>query len=179
MTKIIVAFSKMEEAKNIKSVLARNGFDVIAAGTSGAYTISAADEIDSGIIICGYKLADMLFMELKDCLPRGFRILLVASERYWMECEDKDVVFLPTPVKVHSLLETLQMMIETSRKQHQSKSISMRSKEEQEIILKAKRLLMEKNAMSEEDAHRYIQKCSMDSGNSLVETAHMVISFYG
>ncbi len=179
MTKIIVAFSKMEEAKNIKSVLVRNGFDVIAAGTSGAYTIAAADEIDGGIIICGYKLADMLFMELKECLPRGFRILLVTSERHWMECEGKDVVFLPTPLKVHALLETLRMMIETSRKQHRTRGIPTRSKEEQETILKAKRMLMERNAMLEEEAHRYLQKCSMESGNSLVETAQMVMSFYG
>ena len=25
--------------------------------------------------------------------------------------------------------------------------------------------------MSEEEAHRYMQKCSMDSGNNMVETA--------
>ena len=32
------------------------------------------------------------------------------------------------------------------------------------------------NHMTEEEAHRYIQKCSMDSGTSLTETAEMVIS---
>ena len=30
--------------------------------------------------------------------------------------------------------------------------------------------------MTEAEAHRYIQKCSMDSGTNLVETAQMVIS---
>ena len=34
----------------------------------------------------------------------------------------------------------------------------------------------ERNSMTEEEAHRYIQKCSMDSGTNLVETAQMVIS---
>ena len=37
-------------------------------------------------------------------------------------------------------------------------------------------MLMERNRMSEEEAHRYIQKCSMDSGTSLVETAQMVLT---
>ena len=32
------------------------------------------------------------------------------------------------------------------------------------------------NGMTEEEAHRYIQKCSMDSGTNLVETAEMVLS---
>ena len=35
---------------------------------------------------------------------------------------------------------------------------------------------MERNHMTEEEAHRYIQKCSMDSGTSLPETAQMVIA---
>ena len=32
------------------------------------------------------------------------------------------------------------------------------------------------NHLSEEEAHRYIQKCSMDSGTNMVETAQMVLS---
>lgn len=44
------------------------------------------------------------------------------------------------------------------------------------LIKKAKELLMERNNMSEGEAHRYLQKCSMDSGTNLVETAEMVLS---
>ena len=47
---------------------------------------------------------------------------------------------------------------------------------ERAIINQAKALLMERNNMSEEEAHRYIQKCSMDSGTNMLETAQMVIS---
>ena len=35
---------------------------------------------------------------------------------------------------------------------------------------------MRRNHMTEEEAHRYIQKCSMDSGTNLIETAQMVLS---
>ena len=35
---------------------------------------------------------------------------------------------------------------------------------------------MARNHMTEEEAHRYLQKCSMDSGANLVETAQMVLS---
>ena len=34
---------------------------------------------------------------------------------------------------------------------------------------------MTNHNMSEEDAHRYIQKISMDSGNSMSETAEMIL----
>lgn len=179
MTNVIVAFPKIEDAKNIKSVLTRNGINVIAASTTGAYVINVADEVDSGIVVCGYKLADMQYSELAYCLPKGFRMLLVASERHWQENPMDDVVFLPMPLKVHALIETVQMMIETSRMQRKERKPAKRSEEEKNIILNAKRMLMEKNSMSEDEAHRYIQKCSMDSGNSLIETAQMVMSFYG
>ena len=35
---------------------------------------------------------------------------------------------------------------------------------------------MGRNHMTEEEAHRYLQKCSMDSGTHMVETAMMVLS---
>ena len=45
-----------------------------------------------------------------------------------------------------------------------------------ELEQQAKELLMDRNHLSEEEAHRYIQKCSMDSGTNMVETAQMVLS---
>ena len=51
-----------------------------------------------------------------------------------------------------------------------------RSQEEQETIRKAKELLMERHKMTEPEAHKYLQKCSMDSGTGIVETAEMIIS---
>ena len=49
------------------------------------------------------------------------------------------------------------------------------SEREQNYISNAKRLLMEKNQMTEDEAYRHIQKCSMDSGTNMVETAQMLL----
>ena len=35
---------------------------------------------------------------------------------------------------------------------------------------------MERNNMFEEEAHRYLQKCSMESGTNMVETAQMILT---
>ena len=43
-----------------------------------------------------------------------------------------------------------------------------------QIMNDAKAVLMERNGFSEEEAHRYIQKRSMDNGTNMVETAYMV-----
>ena len=47
--------------------------------------------------------------------------------------------------------------------------------EEQAVIDDAKRLLMNRNGMTEEQAHRFLQKKSMDSGAKLIQTAQLVL----
>ncbi len=79
MTNVIVAFSKAEDAKNIKNILMKNGFTVSAVCTSGAQTVNSADELGSGIVVCGCRFADMVYQELYECLPKGMHMLLVAS----------------------------------------------------------------------------------------------------
>ena len=43
------------------------------------------------------------------------------------------------------------------------------------MITQAKYLLMERNGLTEEQAHRFLQKKSMDSGVGLVQTAKLVL----
>ena len=85
---------------------------------------------------------------------------------------------LPMPFTVRDFLNTVDMMSQTivRRKKKQRQSITLRSEGEQQIINEAKIILMERNSLSEEEAHRYIQKCSMDSGTNMIETAQMVLS---
>ena len=79
MSSIVVVFPKKENATNIRNILVRNGFSVMAVCTTGAQAIQYADDLDDGIIVCGYKLSDMLYTELREYLPETFEMLLVAS----------------------------------------------------------------------------------------------------
>ena len=60
MVNIIVVFRKMEDARNIRSVLMRNGFTVTAVCSTGLQAIGLFDDLKNGIVICGYQLTDML-----------------------------------------------------------------------------------------------------------------------
>lgn len=178
MANMIVAFSRQEDARSIKNILVKNGFHVIAVCTSGAQAIASAEDIGNGIIVCGYRLPDMLFTELHDCLSQEFSMLMVSSPGRWTAQIPEDVVCLPMPLKVHDLVETAQMMeqAQANRRRRQRLQPRQRNVEEKSLINQAKGLLMERNGMSEEEAHRYIQKCSMDSGTNMIETAQMIIS---
>ena len=181
MSTLIVAFPKIEEAKAVRNLLVRKGYEVAAACTSGAQVINTADRLSDGIIICGYKLSDnMLYSEVYDYKPKSFELLLVASRNLWEDCQDNDIVCAAMPIKVNDLVNTVEMMLQMqfTRRKKQRSQPRRRSPQEQKIIDEAKAILMNKNNMSEQEAFRYIQKCSMDSGNTMVESASMVIGIY-
>ena len=139
MSSIIVVFPKKEIATNIRNILVRNGFDVIGVGVTGAQAVQLADNLDDGIVVCGYKMTDMLYNEL---------------------------------------MNTIEMMAQSigRRRKKRRAELKNRNPEQQALVKEAKSLLMERNNMTEEEAHRYLQKCSMESGVNMVETAQMVLS---
>lgn len=178
MTKIIVAFPKIENGKKIKNILIRNGFNVISICTNGAQVIQEANGLQEGVVICTYRLPDMIYREIKEYLPPGFQMITITSKEQWAENGDSNVVSLSLPLKVHELLSTLEMVsynVERARKKRKSQP-KKRSREEQELIDRAKHILMSRNNMTESDAHRYLQKTSMDNGTSFTETAQMILS---
>ena len=89
-----------------------------------------------------------------------------------------DVFSLATPLHVSELLSTMEVMsyaYSRWRKKMRAKP-KVRSEEEQKTIDQAKALLMERNGLTEAEAHRYIQKSSMDNGTGVVETAYMILT---
>lgn len=178
MASLIVVFPKIEDAKNIRNLLVRNGHSVAAVCTSGAQVLNYADSLSYGIVVCGYKFSDMMYTELHECLPPNFDMLLVASQHVLSTTSSNDIVCLSMPIRANDLVNTVEMMIQSmarKRKKQKSKP-KVRNEHEKELIKQAKILLMERNNMTEEEAHRYIQKCSMDSATNMVETAQMVLT---
>ena len=178
MTNIIVVLPKLDDAKSIKNILVRGGFRVLGVCTTGAQAISLTDGLNDGIVVCSYKLMDMVYSEIHDCLPYGFEMLLMASNHLLSECEGSGIVSLSMPLKVGDLLSTIGMMVEGIERRRRKARLKpkVRSAEEESAIREAKELLMGRNHLTEEEAHRYLQKCSMDSGTNMVETAFMVLS---
>lgn len=178
MTNIIVVLPKLDDAKSIKNILVRGGFRVLGVCTTGAQAISLTDGLNDGIVVCSYKLMDMVYSEIYDCLPYGFEMLLMASNHLLSECEGNGIVCLSMPLKVGDLLSTVGMMVEGIERRRRKARLKpkVRSAEEESAIREAKELLMGRNHLTEDEAHRYLQKCSMDSGTNMVETAFMVLS---
>lgn len=178
MTNIIVVLPKIEDARGIRSVLMKNGIPVSAVCSTGAQALNHLQDLNDGIVICGYKMADMLYMELHNCLPPGFDMLLLASRTVMNDCLDNDIMCLAMPLKVYDLINTVDMMCRniTRRRRKAREKPKVRRPEEKNLIREAKEVLMARNNMTEQEAYRYLQKCSMDSSTNMAETAQMVLA---
>ena len=178
LVSIIVAFSNKDNAAKIRNLIVRSGMDVTGVCTAGAQVLQYADMADEGIVVCGYKLKDMMYTGLREYLPGEFEMLLMASADKWTEgCMD-GVIGLSMPVKAYDLINMLETMIHTIEQRRKKRKSDQKNRNSQQkaLITKAKELLMSRNGMSEEEAHRYLQKSSMDSGTNMVETAEMILS---
>lgn len=156
----------------------QNGYRVDALCTTGAQVLQSANELGGGIVVCGYRFVDMMYTELHEYLPPEFEMLLVASPANCGERDLANIVCLSMPLKVNELLQTVEMMEYTIMRRRKKKKTKPKERTEEEIALigDAKALLMERNNMTEEEAHRYMQKRSMDNGTGLTETAQMILS---
>lgn len=178
MANIIVAFPKLEDAKFIRSLLQKNGFMVQGAVNRASAVIALANELESGVVICGNRFMDMGHRELLEFLPSGFQMLLVASRQALAQNQGENLVSLAMPVKSQELLSTVDMLLGHTKHRAKPKKnqTSERTEAQKKLLQEAKRMLMERNNLTEEEAHRYIQKTSMDTGRSAVETAQMLLS---
>ena len=167
MNNIVIAFPKKEVANSIKKILAQSGYTVTAVANTGASALSSMNGLNMG-----------MYSEIYEYMPREFQMLLIASAAGIMEKNVDNLMSLSMPLKVHELLQTVEMMdyTITRRRKKLRQRPKVRSKEDQEMLSSAKAVLMERNGFSEEEAHRYIQKRSMDNGTGLVETAQMILS---
>ena len=166
MTNVIVAFPKPEDAKSIRNILVKNGFPVVAVCTSGAQTLQYADDLHNGVVVCGYRLTDMIYSQLREDLSEQFDMLLLASRRFTSEVDDKRIRCVA--------IEESELRKKKARQQPKQRNVL----DKQQIML-AKDLLMKQKGMTEEEAHRYLQKSSMANGVNMIETAQMVLSILG
>ena len=91
-----------------------------------------------------------------------------------------EIVCLPAPFKVCDLISSVRMIerMQSEKRRQRKGRPQERSEEDTKVIAQAKAVLIRRNSMTEPDAHRYLQKCSMDSGTGIAEAARMVLSLY-
>lgn len=176
MSVIVVVLPKLEDAKKIRKILISHGFSSVVSCSSASAALSEAGQHSHGLVISGYRLKDMYYRDLAEALPTNFELVLLGSASVVSEAES-GILSLTTPLKVYDLLNTVEMVLrQLERRMKKKKKPKLRTEREENYIRNAKFLLMDRNRLTEEEAYRYIQKCSMDNATNMVETAQMILT---
>ncbi len=177
MERIVVAFSNEEAQRRILRLLESAGCSPAACCASGGEAIRTVRKLGGAVVVCGFKFRDMTASEVAASL-RGTAVLLVlASAAHLDFCEGENLFKLPTPAARSDFFATLDMICRQEARRSR-RAPPQRDEEEVRLIRRAKELLMEVNRMSEAEAHRFLQKRSMDVGLKLAETARLVLEHY-
>ncbi len=177
MEKIVVAFENENNRKRICDMLEANGIQVKVSCRSGSEAIRAIRKMSGGIVISGYKLSEMTASDLAYDLNGIAMVLIIAPQQQLELCVNENMFKLPTPFSRGDLVSSVRMLLQMQEKHYRAVP-PRRSEKDTADINKAKELLMNKNGMSEEEAHRFIQRKSMDTGAKAAETARLIISSY-
>lgn len=163
---------------NIRNILVKSGLEVSAVCQTGAKVLQYAEMWSDGIVVCAHQMQDMHYTQMREYLPDSFEILLIAPADKWVDGIPDGVVGLPMPLKIYDLVSTIEMIqqMQYRRRRKKRETGKTRSDKDRQIINQAKALLIERNHMNEEEAHKYVQKTSMESGTDMVETARMILT---
>lgn len=176
MSTVVIVLQKLEDSKKIQKILMNHGYTGVFTCATAALAIQEIGNHSHGLVISGYRLSDMYYLDLKESLPQNFELLLIGPPNVVSEAGAGELS-LTTPLKVFDLVNTVQMIlgqIEWRIKKEKKKKV--RTEQDEMYIRNAKYLLMERNHLTEEEAFRYIQKSSMNNSTNMVETAQMILT---
>lgn len=180
MKSVLLAFQNDQASAVIRNVALRGGYRVCAECKSGAEVIRFAERMGEALptLVCGFRLSDMTAKELYDMLPQGANMVVLLSPAQSSLRFDfpPGVSALNLPVASRELINTLDNIEAAASLRSASCERVHRSEDEKRIIEEAKALLMSRHMMTEMQAHRYLQRQSMNNGRKMVDTAALIIS---
>lgn len=174
MEKVIVAFESDKSCRRVKEILEGTGTASCIVCKSAAEVKRVVGKQRVATVICGYKFSDESAEGLFEDLPPTCAMLLIAVGSLLELVGSEDIFKLPSPVSKGDLAASVRMLLQMGRRLERFAK-PRRSGGERTVIEQAKAVLMARHGMSEEQAHRFLQKKSMDSGAKLVQTAQTVL----
>lgn len=175
MNTVIAAFENPKFGRQVGELLEGAGAAQVLPCSSGDQVRRLLQRQGAGCVVCGPRLTDGPSEWLVDDLPPSCLMLMVGPKHQLDLCGNPDVFKLPTPLRREETLLTIRLLLQFSRRLERTTRTSRAAAEQREID-RAKRFLMERRGLTEEEAHRRLQKRSMDEGWRLAQTARKVLA---
>lgn len=169
---ILIAFSNDKIITSITKLLKSEGLQISYACNTGFELITQLQYFSSGIIICGSKFRDISITNLVYDIPEYFSVIVIGTYSQLESIENERLFKLSVPLNREDLICSINMLnLETNLQCN----IKKRNDEDNILINNAKKLLIDRYNMSEEQAYRYIQKKSMNTGKRMENIAKDIL----
>lgn len=177
MRKVIVAFENELNSAKVQEAVEGAGVAGCVVCRSAAQVRRAVNKHRLDTVICGFKLREESCEQLFQDLPGYCSMLMIGPQSQLELCQTQGIFKLYAPVSRGDLLASVRMLLQFRQRRGADQGGSApRSQEQQALVEQAKAVLMDRHDMTEEQAHRFLQKQSMDHGAKLTDTARLVLS---
>jgi response regulator NasT len=185
---IILTVGNEEGAKILKKALSSSGYGILEVCKNGSETLRTVRRLNPELVIINYDLPDTTGVEVGRIIAEdnlcSVLVLVSQSQKVYVDKfkGELDMASLVKPFKKMMLVNTVDILIKNRRKvrklEYEIENLRIKM-EIRKIVDKAKGLLILLENVTEEEAHRAIQKMSMDTGTPIKKIAEEIIDKYG
>ena len=186
--RVVIGSLSEKMLKQLSQFLQENGLIVVGETNSGHDFLRKVHTVYPDVVIVDYRLRGMDGHQLSEILIGESVCPVIAmissAELGYFINLSQEAMFVPLvkPFSRETLINTINLLVKTSKSisalEKELKSIKS-DKDSKSLIAKAKGLLIAHMNLTEEEAHRRIQKQSMDKGIAKVKIAEAIILMYG
>ncbi len=166
MARIIIAGASEDSRTKLSRLLASSGFQVFRSCSSGSELRRALSESEDCVVVMIGLLPDCKPDELIWDYQGAVQMLLIARQPTLENCESPEIFRLALPSSGQAVLGAVEMLTQLHRMR-----LPRRSGESREVVNRAKAMLMERQGISEPEAHRILQRAAMNRGMKMAELA--------
>ncbi len=174
MESVILAFEREKNGLRIRDVIETAGIANCILCHSAAEVKRLVHEQRIGAVICSHKLIDESAELLFSDLPVTCSMLVVAMKSLLDLISDGDIQKLPAPATRGELIAAVRRLLQSS--QRAERYIHPRRENEELTLIRQAKVILMDHGMSEEQAHRYLQRESMGSGLKMVQVAQQILN---
>ncbi len=172
MRDIIIASQNPQAAEHIRAILQSAHIFAKNIYRTGAEVLAFASIRPDAVVICG-KLPDMPAATLASMLPNGFDLVWLVPSGEAQPLYRSNLISLIMPLNRMEFLNTVRMLCVNESEQTRPRKAT-RSDEEEALLRDAKERLMIRHHFSEREAHKLLQRRSMETGMRLLDVARLI-----
>lgn len=172
MREIIVSAASQKLMSTLHKVLLGSGMAPARLCKNASEVFALFSEIEDALLICG-PLKDTPSIYLAKSVPDSWDVVLLLSSNEPFPYYVSNIIPVTLPINRSEFTGIVSDALGVQSESYGAKAtaVKVRPQQEKELIEKAKLRLMKDRGLCESDAHRFLQRYSMNLGITMYEAA--------